>query len=327
MVGCVTRRIPRGKCTKINVITSSVRKIKIHLHFFNFQLDLVDIELAMTSTVLSQQPQEPTMGQEQLQEAITLVEEAKLLQRRKGTTNGKKGCTSSSTREDSRDPKSLYQTALLIQEGAVGFWHEDTASTYYEMGWLEYNSKRYLRALTYLLQSLRISNHLHGDDHASTICLMDDIRDLLVEDLRLDIEFGNEIFESWTLQEEAAERLDLNDRKGALELYQRALRLIPAPMELERAHVHCQLAPILATRHKSQEALCHYYAALRILPKWLSKDHPRVRAAQKASQEVSKAMAPTISNHQYQRCRTVMEASTFWWGTSSTNQAKVIASE
>src|SRR5210317_530664 len=92
---------------------------------------------------------------EQMHDALMLLEEAKLLQDSHDENDDKSHFD---------DVQSLYQNALSIQESVVGFYHEDTARTYHQMGWLAYtHEKKYHRALSYLLQSLKISYFVHGE--------------------------------------------------------------------------------------------------------------------------------------------------------------------
>jgi hypothetical protein len=98
------------------------------------------------------------------QDAIMLTEEARLLIRKVEDDNDER------QRKDSIQlARSLYLRALNIQEAISGWCNEDTARIYYELGWLEYeHAMNYKRALGYLLQSLRISHQIYGNDDPAT---------------------------------------------------------------------------------------------------------------------------------------------------------------
>jgi tetratricopeptide (TPR) repeat protein len=228
--------------------------------------------------------------QERMHDALMLQEEAKMLQNNNATNDDD---DDDDENRCSQTTQSLYQSALSIQESIVGFYHEDTARTYHQMGWLAYTSQNYHRALSYLLQSLKISYFLHGENHPATIFLLDDVQDLL-EDMNLETEYANQIFESWTIQEEADDLLHENDNNdyGALELYEKALELLPLDMELERAHVYCQIASILRRDRQAEQALSFYCQALMIFPKWLPSTHIRIVNTRKASYEVGTEVTP-----------------------------------
>jgi tetratricopeptide (TPR) repeat protein len=118
---------------------------------------------------------------------------------------------------------------------------------------------------------------------------MDDIQDLL-EDMELETEYGNRIFESWALQDEADDLLDEDDKRceDALELYRQALEHLPAEVELERAHIFCQIASLMKREQNIEDALSYYCQALMIFPKWLSpSSHPRILATRTQSHEVT----------------------------------------
>jgi tetratricopeptide (TPR) repeat protein len=225
---------------------------------------------------------------ERMKEATALVEQAGALINEE----------SSDETSLSKEAHSLYLQALTIQESFVGWCHEETARTYHQMGWLAYNDENYPRALGYLLQSLRISHRIYGEDHPSTSLLLDDIQDLL-EDMKLETEYGNRIFESWALQDEANDLLDEDDKhcEDALELYRQALEHLPAEVELERAHIFCQIASLMRREQHIEEALSYYCQALMIFPKWLSPSfHPRIVATRKQSHEVAAKLTPIGSN-------------------------------
>jgi tetratricopeptide (TPR) repeat protein len=222
--------------------------------------------------------------QERMHGALMLLEEAKILQNNNNDDDDDDTVCSQA--------QSLLQSALSIQESIVGFYHEHTAQTYHQMGWLAYTSQKHHQALSYLLQSLKISYFLNGEDHAATIFLLDDVQDLL-DDMNLEAEYANQIFESWTLQEEADALLHENsDHNGALELYKKALELLPLDMELERAHAYCQLASILRRVRQTEQALSFYCLALMIFPKWLPSTHIRIVNTRKASHQVGKEVTP-----------------------------------
>merc|ERR1740117_393504 len=77
----------------------------------------------------------------------------------------------------------LYKEAISIMESLVGYYHPDVADTYHLFGWslYELGGRKTASALVYFLRALRISQRLFGNDHSSTIVLLDDIRDLVDE--------------------------------------------------------------------------------------------------------------------------------------------------
>jgi tetratricopeptide (TPR) repeat protein len=251
--------------------------------------------------------------QERMHDALMLLEEAKILQNNNNDDDDNNLCSQA---------QSLLQSALSIQESIVGFYHEDTARTYHQIGWLAYTSQNYHQALSYLLQSLKISYFLNGEDHVATIFLLDDVQDLL-DDMNLETEYANQIFESWTLQEEADalllhENNDNNDG-AALELYKKALELLPLDMDLERAHVYCQLASLLRRVGQTEQALSFYCLALMIFPKWLPSTHIRIVNTRKASHQVGKEVTP-MGNANLKR-------KSSWSQRSFTRQGSIQASE
>jgi hypothetical protein len=223
-----------------------------------------------------------------MKEATALVEEADALINEE----------SSDETALSKEAQSLYLQALTIQESFVGWCHEETARTYHQMGWLAYNGQNYPRALGYLLQSLRISHRLYGEDHPSTILLLDDIQDLL-EDMKLETEYGNRIFESWALQDEAEDLMEEDDNhcEDAIKLHRQALELLPTEVELERAQIYCQIASLLGRERHIEQAVSYYCQALKIFPKWLSpSSHPRILATRKQAHEVAPAKLTPIGD-------------------------------
>jgi tetratricopeptide (TPR) repeat protein len=226
------------------------------------------------------------------------------------------GPSSSQSRQD-RVPQQqvfpLYQYALCLQESAGGFYYEDTARIYYSIAWYHYYELGdYSSSLTYFLQCLRISLELHGEEHASTQLILDDLRDLL-EDMKLDVDYVNPVFESWALQDDAADlrqntpnsrrRGDDVEAKEWFEAQEmekdylrKSLALLPLELELERAGVFVLLAQLAEEQSHTELALSYYCKTLLILPRWLTNDHPRVQTVKNQSHQVVASLTP-FTNH------------------------------
>jgi hypothetical protein len=226
---------------------------------------------------------------EQMTAALELIEEACDL--------GDSSCSDCSSaircdqrQEDDRRRTALYTSAILLQESAVGFYHPDVANTYHLLGWsfLHYgdssenenendndnnndnnnNDKGSLdksaeMALASFLRAVRIYKKLFGSQHSSTIVVLDDLRDLVRDLVRQDIDKGHHpfqqqqqqqhlpasfflekdceaIFDSWALQDRAEEALSKEGDEHyrlARELYNEALRTLPPDRSAKAAKV------------------------------------------------------------------------------------------
>ena len=187
--------------------------------------------------------------------------------------------------------RQLYLDALCILYSTVGWLHEDTARTFYHLGWLHYcndqdeqNIDNKVLALGYLLQAMKISHFLEND--APEIMIMDDIQDVLEEIDQLDIEKCNQIFESWELQQEIEESSYFSVKEG-IAWYNNALDLIPPELELERARIYTNIARIERDYFLLEQSLDHYSKAIKAYSKWLSPENPIVLKLGKDSAQVS----------------------------------------
>lgn len=208
--------------------------------------------------------------------------------------------------------KPLFQYALCLQEETTGglFYNEGTARIYYSIAWYHYEHLNdYSAALTYFLQCLRISFELYGEEHVNTQIILDDIRDLLEEDLQLDsADYLNPVFESWALQDDAADLRTNNKKQWSddddcrdddeireeEELLQEALTLLPWELDLERAAVYIMLAELAERQSQAELALSYYCQALMIMPQWLTNSHPRVNTVKKQSHQVVASLTPVM---------------------------------
>jgi tetratricopeptide (TPR) repeat protein len=255
------------------------------------------------------------------QDAIMLTEEARLIIRKMLQAEDDKENNEIDARQRNayiRIAHSLYLRALNIQEAVSGWCHEDTARIYYELGWLEYDqTMNFERALAYLLQSLRISHQIYGDDHPATLVVLDDVQDLL-EDMDLDNEYVNRVFRSWELQDQAEdiwqdkeqERRDDDDDEAqlssqfsavqttqspVLDLYHQALDQLPLELDLERALIYRRMASFAASQQRfGEDALSYYCSALMRLPNWVSPDHPEIRAITREARQVTEEQLTPI---------------------------------
>ena len=192
--------------------------------------------------------------------------------------------------------KSLLHHALCLQEQAGGYYNEGTSRVYFLMAWHHYERKHFLAALTYFLQCLRISIELYGLEHCTTQLVLDDIRDLL-EDMNLNEDCVNPVFDSWTLQDMALDGENDHETKtnGRTEEYwQKALHLIPADLDLERARIFIHLAQIYQKKSQTEQALSYFCQALMILPRWYKQDHPQLISLKNQAQHVASSLTPMV---------------------------------
>jgi len=231
---------------------------------------------------------------EQMAAALELIEEACDL--------GDSSCSDCSSvcrnscdqrQEHDRRRTALYTSAIFLQQSAVGVYHPDVANTYHLLGWsfLHYggsseidsvfsidsendnndnNDKGSLdksaeMALASFLRAVRIYQKLFGSHHSSTIVVLDDLRDLVRDLVRQDIDKGHHpfqqqqqqqqqhlpasfflekdcqaIFDSWALQDRAEEALAKEGDEYyrlAQELYNQALRTLPPDRSAKAAKV------------------------------------------------------------------------------------------
>lgn len=194
------------------------------------------------------------------------------------------------------EAQPLFLHALCQQEDRHGYYSDEVSQVYHLLGWFHYNSDNYSLALTYFLQSLRISYTLHGDEELCTQAIMDDVNDLL-DDMRVDDTHINSIFDSWALQDEICDVSEEREDDNVLPpTYQEALENIPNEFDLERARVYVKMAEWGQMHSQHEQALGWYRQALRILPQYLSHDHPCVVAVTKRIQNMA-----TMSKTRLQR--------------------------
>jgi tetratricopeptide (TPR) repeat protein len=221
----------------------------------------------------------------------------------------------SQQQEHREQVKHLYHYALCLQEAAGGFYNEGTARIYYSIAWYHYEMSDYSSALTYFLQCLRISFELYGEEHASTQLVLDDLCDLL-EDMHLNVDYVNPVFESWALQDDAADlsrqrrkntrtRSSRDDVEAQAFLAAReeeeeegylrtSLALLPLELDLERAAVFVLLALLAERQCQAELALSYYCQTLMILPQYLTNNHPRVLIVKKQSHQVVASLTPMM---------------------------------
>ncbi len=206
--------------------------------------------------------------------------------------------------KNNRTTKTLLHYALCLQEAAGGYYNEGTARIYFLMAWYHYERNELISAMTYFLQCIRISLELNGEDDTTTQLLLDDLKDLL-EDMHLNEDCVNPVFDSWALQDDA---FAFKGNKALESKYlKEALQLIPADLEMERATIYIRLAQIYQTNHQAEHALSFYCQALMILPHWLSLDHPQVVAIKIQTHQVAANLTPIIP-----RCRISREKMAAW---------------
>ena len=253
-------------------------------------------------------------------DAIMLIEEARILARKMELQDDESYDERTNDVESIRLTRELYLRALSIQENLSGWCNDDTGRIYYELGWFLYDNDEYDHALTYLLQALRSSHQLYDDmnedekHHPATKIILDDIQDLL-EDMDMDEEHANQVFESWELQSQAEDilvgrnqvdarddapnsSLDCRCPSPALLLYQQALDKLPTLIGfgLERAYIFRRMAAIATAQHEWEDAVGYYYSALIRLPNWLYEDHPTIRTIKKETEILVRHRLTTICN-------------------------------
>jgi tetratricopeptide (TPR) repeat protein len=196
--------------------------------------------------------------------------------------------------------ESGYQLALCLQEMKTGFYSSGTCQVHHVLAWHFYRRNNFSCALTHLLQCLKISMDLDyycynigggTKDSMMTLVIMDDIQDVL-HDMQLTNDFVNRVIHSWDLQDEATEAYRANQGSvlGSLEeerILRRALATVPIELDLEQAGIYARLAHVAIRQGQYERALNYYRKALRILPQWLTNDHPQVVRLTKEAQIIS----------------------------------------
>lgn len=193
--------------------------------------------------------------------------------------------------------KALLHHALALQEESGGYYHEGTSRVYFVMAWYHYEKKQFLPALTYFLQCLRITLQIYGEEDCTTQLLLDDIHDLL-EDINLSEECIRPVFASWRLQDMALLHRE-HKKHGTTTMtteqyWQRALDLIPADLDLERATICIHLGQVHQKNNQTELALSYYCQALLILPRWYHQDHPQLVSLRNQAQQVASSLTPMV---------------------------------
>ena len=130
-----------------------------------------------------------------------------------------------------------------------------------------------------------------------------------LEDMNLEEETVNPVFQSWVLQHDAVERLRNTELPSqlypqccrtvldiAMADLMSALELLAPMFDLEKAVVYTRLATVSLRQRRVDEALSHTCQALMSLQMWFSSNHPKIQTVKQNASAIASEVTLIFSS-------------------------------